>query len=151
MAIEPDERQLQEVAAIATGDHDAPVVMLNLNRYRERAAYDGEVPGGLPADVTGLEAYMRYGIVAAGVIARVGGEIAWHSTPRGIVIGEERDTWDEVIAVRYPSYAAFLALVSDPELLGVRQHRVAALERAAVLCCPEGGAPREIGVPRATP
>jgi hypothetical protein len=32
MAIEPDERQLQEVAAIAAGDHDAPVVMLNLNR-----------------------------------------------------------------------------------------------------------------------
>lgn len=140
MAIEPGERQLQEVAAIAGGDQDAPVLMLNLNRYRERASYDGEVPGGLPADVSGAEAYMRYGIVAAEVIARVGGQIAWHSAPRGIVIGEERDVWDEVIAVWYPSYAAFLALVSDPELQGVRRHRVAALERAAVLCCPADSA-----------
>jgi uncharacterized protein (DUF1330 family) len=118
MAIEPDERQLQEVAAIAASDEDGPVVMLNLNRYRDR------------------EAYLRYGIVASEVIARVGGEIAWHSTPRGIVIGEERDTWDEVIAVWYPSYAAFLALVNDPELQRVREHRVAGLERAAVVCCP---------------
>jgi aspartate/methionine/tyrosine aminotransferase len=89
MAIEPDERQLQEVAAIAASDEDGPVVMLNLNRYRDR------------------EAYMRYGIVAA-----------------------------EVIAVWYPSYAAFLALVNDPELQRVREHRVAGLERAAVVCCP---------------
>jgi uncharacterized protein (DUF1330 family) len=114
---------LQEVAAIAASDEDGPVVMLNLNRYRDR------------------EAYMRYGIVAAEVIARVGGEIAWHSTPRGIVVGEERDTWDEVIAVWYPSYAAFLALVNDPELQRVREHRLAGLERAAVVCCPAGAGP----------
>jgi uncharacterized protein (DUF1330 family) len=123
MAVEPDERQLQEVAAIAASGEGGPVVMLNLNRYRDR------------------EAYMRYGIVAAEVIARVGGEIAWHSTPRGIVVGEERDTWDEVIAVWYPSYAAFLALVNDPELQRVREHRLAGLERAAVVCCPAGAGP----------
>ena len=138
MAVEPDERQLMDIAAIAESDRDAPVVMLNLNRYRERAAYPGAVPGGLPEGVSGHEAYMRYGVVAATVIARVGGAILWHSTPSGTVIGDERDLYDEVIAVWYPSHAAFLALVGDPELLGVREHRVAALERAAVICCPAG-------------
>ena len=106
MAVEPDEQQLAEVAAIAASHRDAPVVMLNLNRYRERAAYAGEVPGGLPADVSGPEAYLRYGIVAAGVIARVGGSILWHTVPSGTVCGDARDRYDEVIAVWYPSHAA---------------------------------------------
>jgi len=142
MAIEPDEQQLAEVAAIAASHRDAPVVMLNLNRYRERAAYAGDVPGGLPAEVTGPEAYLRYGIVAAGVIARVGGSILWHTVPTGTVIGDERDRYDEVIAVWYPSHAAFLELVNDPELQAVREHRVAALEQAAVICCQAGAEPR---------
>ena len=46
MPIEPDERQFAEVAALAGGDSDGPVVMLNLNRYRERAEYAGDPPGG---------------------------------------------------------------------------------------------------------
>ena len=48
---------------------DGPVVMLNLNRYRERAEYEGEVPGGTSSDVSGHEAYMRYGEVARAVLS----------------------------------------------------------------------------------
>ena len=51
MAIEPDAQQFAEVAAVAGGDSDGPVVMLNLNRYRERAAYERYGPLG-PPDVT---------------------------------------------------------------------------------------------------
>ena len=63
--IEPDERQFAEVAALAGGDADGPVVMLNLNRYRERAEYGEEPGGGETSDVSGREAYMRYGAVAS--------------------------------------------------------------------------------------
>lgn len=141
MAIEPDARQLAEVAARARRADDGPVVMLNLNRYRDRAAYDGPVPGGLPADCSGHEAYLRYGAVAVQVIARVGGQIAWHATSDHTTIGEGTDRYDEVIAVWYPSYAAFQALITDPELLAAAAHRAAGLDRAAVIDCAAGAAP----------
>ncbi len=89
MPVEPDERQFAEIAAVAGGDADGPVVMLNLNRYRDR------------------EAYMRYGVVAAAVLERVGGRILWHTDARLTVIGDDSDRYDEVIAVWYPSLAAF--------------------------------------------
>ncbi|HEU0023884.1 MAG TPA: DUF1330 domain-containing protein [Thermoleophilaceae bacterium] len=141
MPIEPDQAQMAEIAELAGADGDGPVVMLNLNRYRERAEYDGDVPGGESSDVPGHEAYMRYGVVATEVLARVGGRILWHTDSKRTVIGDETDRYDEVIAVWYPSLAAFAALATDPELLAARPHRVAALERAALVCCESGGEP----------
>jgi hypothetical protein len=54
------------------------------------------------------------------------------------VIGDESDRYDEVIAVWYPTLAAFAALATDPEVLAARAHRVAGLERAALICCESG-------------
>lgn len=140
MAIEPDQQQLSEVTALAGTESDGPIVMLNLNRYRERANYD-EAGAAESADVSGHEAYLRYGIVANGVLERVGARILWHTTSERTVIGDDTDRYDEVIAVWYPSLAAFVALVTDAELLAARHHRVAALERATLICCDSGVEP----------
>jgi hypothetical protein len=115
--IEPDEQQLAEVSAIAGSDGDRPVVMLNLNRYRDR------------------DAYYRYAAVAATVLQRVGGRVLWHAQAEGTVIGDQADLYDEVIAVWYPSAGAFVALVTDPDLLAARGDRAAGLERAALIRC----------------
>ena len=123
MPVEPDQEQFAELAALAGGDADGPVVMLNLNRYRDR------------------EAYMRYGEVATAVLERVGGRILWHTEAKATVIGDDSDRYDEVIAVWYPSLAAFTALATDPEILAARLHRIAGLERAALICCEPGGQP----------
>jgi uncharacterized protein (DUF1330 family) len=117
MPIEPDQQQLAEVSAIAGSDGDRPVVMLNLNRYRDR------------------DAYYRYAAVAATVLERVGGRVLWHAQTEGTVIGDQTDLYDEVIAVWYPSVEAFLALVTDSDLLAVRDDRAAGLERAALIRC----------------
>jgi uncharacterized protein (DUF1330 family) len=146
MPIEPDEQQFAELAAIAGGEADGPVVMLNLNRYHERAHYEGVVPGGEPSDVSGYEAYMRYGVVAGAVLARLGGNILWHAESKRTVIGDESDRYDEVIAVWYPNVAAFVALATDPETLAARSHRIAGLERAAIICCESGTEPVLTGV-----
>lgn len=138
MAIEPDAQQFADVAAVAGGDSDGPVVMLNLNRYRERALYEGEPPGGGAADVSGHEAYMRYGVVAAAVLEGIGGRILWHTESTRTVIGDETDRYDEVIAVWYPSRAAFLQLATDEEIVPALAHRAAGLERAAIICCESG-------------
>ena len=123
MAIEPSEEQLREITALAGTDADGPKVMLNLNRYRDR------------------EAYLRYGAVATAVLERVGGRILWFARSQRNAIGDDTDRYDEVIAVWYPSLAAFVALATDPELQAARAHRVAALERAALICCEAGPEP----------
>lgn len=108
-------------------------VALNLNRYRDCAAC---APGTADGDVSGREAYLRYGIVALQAILRVGGRILWATEGRNVVIGTDDDRYDEVVAVWYPSRAAFLALETYP---GYREafetHRRAAIERATLLVC----------------
>jgi uncharacterized protein (DUF1330 family) len=138
MPINPTQQQIDAVAAL--GD-EGPLVMLNLNRYREHAAYPGEPPGGGSADVTGHEAYLRYGLTALKVLARVGGEILWSTQATLTVVGDDSDRWDEVIAVRYPRAQSFLALALDPELSAALPHREAGLERAAIIRCDDRGGP----------
>jgi uncharacterized protein (DUF1330 family) len=127
MPVEPTPEQVVEMQAIAGGPDDGPLVMLNLNRYRDPAAY------------------ARYGEVAQRVLDRVGGRILWHAPVGGTVIGEGEERFDDVIAVWYPSAAAFLRLVADSELLAVREHRIEGLERAALLRC-EGAAKPVLGL-----
>jgi uncharacterized protein (DUF1330 family) len=117
MPVEPTPDQVAEMQAIADGPKDGPVVMLNLNRYRDPAAY------------------ARYGEVAQRVLERVGGRILWHAPVQGTVIGEGEERFDDVIAVWYPSASAFVELVSDPEIFAARDDRLSGLERAALLCC----------------
>jgi uncharacterized protein (DUF1330 family) len=117
MAVEPDADQLREITALAGSEADGPLVMLNLNRYRDQ------------------EAYMRYGEVALRVLEKVGGRILWHAPAHSVVVGDERDAYDEVIAVWYPSAAAFVALATDPETLAARDDRLDGLERAALIRC----------------
>jgi len=140
MPVNPRQDQLAAAAAIAGTDADGPLVMLNLNRYRERAAYTSDPPGGGSSDATGREAYERYGEVALEVLTRLGGEIRWHTTAKMTVIGDDSDIYDEVIAVRYPSAQAFLDLALDPDIGAALAHRDAGLERAALIWCEDSDA-----------
>jgi uncharacterized protein (DUF1330 family) len=140
MPVNPSAEQLEALGAIAGTTDDGPLVMLNLNRYRERAAYAVDPPGGGPAQVSGHEAYQRYGITALKVLTRVGGEVLWATHATLTVVGDDSDGCDEVIAVRYPSAKAFLDLALDPELADALPHRDAGLERAAIIRCDEGAA-----------
>lgn len=137
MPIEPTREQVAEISAVAGGPDDGPVVMLNLNRYRKRAAYE-RAPGGVDADVGGREAYARYAAVATAILARLGARILWHAEVERTVIGDASDIYDEVIAVWYPSRRAFVELATHEEVLPALVHRVAGLERAALICCESG-------------
>jgi len=140
MSIDPTQQQLEQLAAIAGGGADGPLVMLNLNRYRERAAYAADPEDGVEPDVSGREAYARYGVVAMGVIHRVGGSIVWSTGATLTVVGEQQERFDDVIAVRYPSAQAFLDLVADPAMARAKVHRDAGLEHAVVIRCDDAGA-----------
>lgn len=124
MPVEPDQEQFKEMQALAGRPEDGPIVMLNLNKYRDRGAY------------------LRYGEVATRVLERVGGRILWHAPVQRTVVGDETDLYDDVIAVWYPSATAFVALAMDPEIMAARADRVEGLERAALLRCDSGAEPR---------
>jgi uncharacterized protein (DUF1330 family) len=128
-----------QLAAISAYRPDGPFVALNLNRYRERAAYPAGTPDG---DVSGREAYMRYGVVAFAAIKSVGGSIVWATEGRQLLIGCEHDVFHEVVAVWYPSRAAFLSIENYP---GYRHafdlHRRAAIAQAVLVLCDAGTEP----------
>ncbi len=137
--VDPD---LVRLPAELGSDCTTPVVMLNLNRYRDVADYGD----GRDEQVSGRDAYLRYGVVAFAAIASVGGRILWSTDAQEIVIGCEHDRYDEVVAVWYPSRAAFLALAEHPGYVDALAHRTAALEQATLLAC-AGSATPELSTP----
>jgi uncharacterized protein (DUF1330 family) len=126
----PTDAQITELLSRAG---EGPVVMLNLNRYRDVAQYEAGHPDA-DAGLRGRDAYLRYGIVALEAVTALGGRILWQSDARMLAVGTDADMWDEVVAVWYPDTGAFLRLVEHPGYVEAHAHRDAALERAVVLC-----------------
>src|SRR5436853_4046278 len=81
-------------AFIEDAPNDTPLVMLNLLRFHEVADY----PGGEP-QVTGLEAYVRYGELVQPFLAGVGGQIEWQGQAHPSLIGPEGEQWDACFLV----------------------------------------------------
>ncbi|MEM7015873.1 MAG: hypothetical protein AAF512_00880 [Pseudomonadota bacterium] len=95
-----NKEEMQAIKVIANSGHDAPVLMLNLNRYSEAAAFpDGEL-------------YRNYMAVLETLLPAVGAKILWRHHVLGQPIGEQ--DLDEVLAVWYPSHQAFLDLIKAP-------------------------------------
>ena len=107
-------------AAMASGEPDEPIVMLNLLRYRDQADSGFGVDG-----LSGREAYGVYGQRFAELHPKYGGEPIWMGRALRSIIGTE--DWDIVILVRYPTRRAFVAMFDDPEYQAIAPIRAAAL------------------------
>jgi len=116
--IDPTRPQFEAFKALP---RDTPLNMLNLIRVRAQAAY----PDGRAA--TGHEAYRAYGSEAAPIFERVGGTILWRGRFEALLIGPADERWDYCFIARYPSAAAFLAMVTDPAYREAVKHRQAAV------------------------
>jgi uncharacterized protein (DUF1330 family) len=101
---------------------DTPLVMLNLLRFREVA----DDPDGQP-NRSGREAYMRYFELAEPFFSGVGGRIEWQGTAHEPLIAPPNERWDACALARYPSKAAFLEMVMNPDYQAITVHRTAAL------------------------
>ena len=99
-----DHLNYQALAALAD---DEPVVMLNLMRFRERS---------LDGNGSGWDAYLRYSALTIKLIKAQGGTIIWTGNAEVVALGvPDQHRWDYVALVRYPSRAAFLAMMASPE------------------------------------
>ena len=127
--IEPTAEQLQ---ALAAGEMDAPLVMVNLLRFRDQAAY----PDGFEAQpCSGEQAYARYAEGALQAVGRVGGRPIWGADVSQLVIGPDSEAWDQVVLVRYPTMAKFIEMQRDPEYQAILPHRMAALADSRLIRC----------------
>lgn len=124
--VDPVAAQLPEI--LKSIPENVPIVMLNLLRFRDRAAYrEGTFEG------SGREAYLRYLEVANQKVREVGGEAFFMSRAVGAVIAPADELWHEVLLVRYPSIDAFATMLAAKDYRAVTFHRTAALEDARLI------------------
>lgn len=119
-AVLPNPDQFQTFFA---GPEDGPFVMVNLLKFKERAEYDD----GSEPELSGREAYNRYGVEVAKLVAALGGGIRYSGSVTGLMIGEVEAMWDAVALAEYPSLAAFQRMALSPEMHAIEHHRKAGL------------------------
>ncbi|MDB5681373.1 MAG: hypothetical protein JWO16_1178 [Sphingomonas bacterium] len=112
-----------QIAAFFGGAEDGPFVMINLLKFKERADY----PDGSDADLSGREAYARYGVAVQACLAAVGGKSIYAGAVTDLMLGEVDELWDMVALAQYPSRAAMMAMVQSPDYQAIEKHRVAGL------------------------
>ncbi len=109
----------EQLAALQALPADAPVVMVNLLKFRA----DG-----------GEESYRRYGQEVAPYLQRVGATVRFGGAAPAVISGEgDKPWWEAILLVEYPTPAAFLEMVTDPGYAEVHEHRAAALERGDLI------------------
>jgi uncharacterized protein (DUF1330 family) len=104
---------------------DRPIHMLNLIKFRDLAEY----PEGHPNDgkcLTGAEAYAIYRKGFQQLVGASGAAMVWEAPMECVVTGPQGE-WDEAFVMGYPSAAAFLEMVTDPEYRQHVAHRTAAV------------------------
>jgi uncharacterized protein (DUF1330 family) len=119
--IQPENQALEALLKLEDG---SPVVMLNMLRFRETAAYP-ESSAHTPC--SGREAYARYAQKAIEHVHAVGGHTVWLGEVQMTLVGPHDEPWDEVILMQYPSRAAFMKMATNPDYLNCVVHRTAAL------------------------
>ncbi|MEM6682043.1 MAG: DUF1330 domain-containing protein [Pseudomonadota bacterium] len=125
-----------QVRAMRDADQDAPVVMLNLLKFRDKALYpEGS---GLSAP-NGMAAYKRYQLAFTETVAAVScAEVVYDGPCEQVFIGAlgapETD-WDKMLIVRYPARKHFLAMMADSAYRAALVHRYAGLERTVLIQC----------------
>jgi uncharacterized protein (DUF1330 family) len=109
---EPERLSQEGFAAFAArAGEDAPVVMLNLLRFKS----DG-----------GEERYAEYGAAVAPLLEKAGGRVVFLGEAALPLLGE--GSWDSVLLVEYPTRQAFLDMIGSAEYQAIGHLRTEALE-----------------------
>jgi uncharacterized protein (DUF1330 family) len=88
-------------------DHQDPVVMVNLMRFRVRS---------LDGDGSGWDAYLRYSALTVPMIKARGGTLLWTGNAKAVALGPQAGhQWDYVALVYYPSVAAFIDMMTSAD------------------------------------
>jgi uncharacterized protein (DUF1330 family) len=98
---------LLNVKGLQELDPSAPVVMVNLMRFRERS---------LDGDGSGWDAYLRYSALTVPMIKARGGTLLWTGDAKAVVLGrQDGNQWDYLALVYYPDVAAFIDMMTSED------------------------------------
>ena len=130
IAAERDERAAAVIRKFASTDDEKEIVMVNLNQYRERAAYED----GRETEGSAREAESRYiSKIVPRLFARACHPLVGVDPIVHMGLGEAvRHPWDRATMVRYRSRRDFLEFMLSPEFDVDVDHKWAALERTHV-------------------
>src|ERR1700760_3986567 len=99
--------ELLNIKGLKELDQAAPVVMLNLMRFRERS---------LDGDGSGWDAYLRYSALTVPMIKARGGTLLWTGNAKAVALGEESGNQGDYVAlVYYPPVAAFIEMMTSAD------------------------------------
>lgn len=129
--VDPERAQFDAFKALP---RDTVIHMLNLVRFKDKAAYPPEHPLA-DQGLTGAEAYAHYGRDSGPVFQRVGGGIVWRGTMEAMLIGPDGERWDAMFIAEYPGSGAFMEMVTDPVYREAVKHRQAAVETSRLIRC----------------
>jgi len=118
-ALGPQPDQIKDFLAV-----EGPVMMVNLLKFREKAAYsDGRDP-----ELSGREAYMRYATQMRKLVEASGGRFVFGAEVTSLLLGRVEALWDDIGIVEYASSKALLTIAGSPEFQAIEVHRLAGLE-----------------------
>jgi hypothetical protein len=98
---------LLDVKGLEEFDLQAPVVMVNMMRFRERS---------LDGDGSGWDAYLRYSALTVPMIKARGGTLLWTGDAKVVALGaQDGNQWDYLALVYYPTVAAFIDMMTSED------------------------------------
>ena len=133
MAITPTREQFTE---FAHGTRDGEIVMINLLHFAKGDTDPAPDSKDTTAPSTGAGAYRDYSDQVVKMVESRGGKVIWTGRPENVLIGDtEKDDWDLVALVSYPSRAAFIDMVTSSSYREAHTHRERGLDRTVLLAC----------------
>ena len=90
-------------------------------------AVQNAYPDGSDAELSGQEAYARYGAAVSQIISNLGGGIVFMGEVSRLMLGEVEELWDQVAIAWYPSRQAMLDMMQSEEYQAIHVHRDAGL------------------------
>lgn len=125
----PNDAQLH---TLQTMKQEGPVLVLSLNRYRDRAAdpMTGE-------EKSGRDVFHPYFRRMLSTFARLDARILWMGHSRGCLAGTlDMPAWHDIMAVAYPSADAVIRMIQNPGLQSKARYRIAGLQSSWIVIGP---------------
>ena len=102
---------------------DGPIYMVNLLKFKDKAEYED----GRETNLSGYEAYQKYGRRVFNLLPEYGGEFVFAGDVTFLSLGQVEELWDEVAIVKYPSRADLVKMSSSDAWQEIAVHRTAGL------------------------
>ncbi len=103
---------------------DGPIFMVNLLKFKEKAAYED----GRATDLSGRDAYMIYGRAVTDILPKFGGKAIFAADVTFLTLGKAEELWDEVAIAMYPKRGDMVRMSMSAEWQEAAVHRTAGLK-----------------------